>query len=99
MTSSARIPILDPALLTIAPTIPHFGRVFNELREVLSVERCNHHEVLLPPGHFEKDSLVLERLPDGLYLSPFLPETIHFPIWTGSSMKVLYEIRTLSNCE
>ena len=30
----------------------------------------NHHEALLPPGHFQKDSLRLERLSVELYLSP-----------------------------
>ena len=58
MTSSARIPILDPALLIIVPNIRHFGSVSNELLEVPSVELCNHHEVLLPPGHFQKKGFV-----------------------------------------
>ena len=66
---------------------------------MLSVELCNHHEVLLLPGHFQNDLLVLERLPDGLLLSPCLTESIHFPIWTGSSMKVLSGTNTLSNLE
>ena len=74
MTSSAKILILDPALSIIIPKMQHFGRVSNESRKALSVELCNHHEVLLPPGHFQKDSLKSERLLDGLYLSPFLPE-------------------------
>ena len=93
------MPILDPALLVIVPNIQHFGCVSNEFRKVLSVELCNHHEVLLPPFHFQKDSLVFERLPDGLCFSPILLESIHFSIRTGSSMKFLYEIRTFSNCE
>ena len=67
--------------------------------KVLSVELCNHHEILLPPGHFQMDSLVLERLPNGLYRSPFFPESIHFTIWTASSMKVLHEICNFSNLE
>ena len=46
---------------------------------VLSVELCNHHEIILPPGLFQKDSWMLERLPDGLYLSPFLPGINPFP--------------------
>ena len=80
MTSSARIPILDPALLIIVSSMLHLGQVSNEQHKVLSVELCNRHEALLPAGHFQKDSLVLERLPDGLYLSPFLLESIHFPL-------------------
>ena len=55
--------------------------------------------VLIPPGHFRKDSLVSERLPDGLYLSHFLPESIHFPRKTDSSMKVHCELCTSSNFE
>ena len=65
---SMNIPILDPALLITVPNIPHVGCVSNELHTVLSVELCNRHEVLLPLGRFQKDSLVLERLFGGLYL-------------------------------
>ena len=96
MTSSARIPILDPALSIIVSKKLHLDRVSNELRKELSVELCNHHEALLPPGHFQKGSLVFERL---LNLSPFFPETIHFPKKAGRSMKVLYGICTFSNFE
>ena len=97
MTSSARIPILDPALLIIVRKKGHFGRVSNVLRKVPSVELWNHHEVL-PPSHFQQGSLVLEKLPDGLYLS-FIPESTHFQTWTRSSMNVFCEICTFSNCE
>ena len=60
--------------------------------KVLSVGLKNHHEVFLPPRHFKKDVLVSERLPDGLYLSACLPESIDFPRWTENFMKVLHEI-------
>ena len=96
MTSSARISIVDPALLIIVPNKQHFSCVSNELLEVPYVEQWDHHEVLLPPGHFQKDSLVLGRLPDGLYLSPFFPESIQIQIRIGSSMKLFFEIRTFS---
>ena len=40
-------------------------------------------------GHLPKDSLVLERLFEGLCLSPFLLEAVLFPEWTESSLKVI----------
>ena len=56
---------------------------------MLSVELWSRHEAPLPPGHLQNDSLVLERLLDGLCLSPFLLESVLFPVWTESSKKVL----------
>ena len=41
----------------------------------------------------------LERLLDGLYLSPFLLESVLFPMWTESSMKVLCGIWIFSKFE
>ena len=58
----ARIAILDPALWIIVFNLLHFGRASNTLSNVLSEEPCNHHVVSLPPGHFQKDSLVLHCL-------------------------------------
>ena len=50
-------------------------------------------------GTFSEDLLGSERQPDGLYLCPCLQESVHFLIWSWSSIKVLYEIRTFSTCE
>ena len=80
LTSSARIPILDPALLVIVPNIRLFGCLSNVLRKVSSVELCDPHEAFLPPGHFQKDSLVLERLSVFIFLFSSRLESIHVPM-------------------
>ena len=59
----------------------------------------NHHEAHLPPSHFQQDPLVSDRVPDGLYPSPFIPESIHVQKKSGSSMKVFSEKCTSSNFE
>ena len=59
--------------------VQHLGCVSNELRKMLSVGLFDHHEVLLPPGHFHMDLLVLERQPDGLLSFSWPPGINPFP--------------------
>ena len=53
-----------------------FWSYFISWHKMLSVELWSRHEAPLPPGHIHKESSVLERLLDGLCLSPFLPGSV-----------------------
>ena len=54
----ARIAILDPALLTILPYIPHLDCASNMFDNVPVEEQCDQNEVLLLPDHIRMDSEV-----------------------------------------
>ena len=63
------------------------------------MELWDHHELFPPLGHFQKDLSVSRKQPDELYLSPFLPESIHIPKQTDSHMNVLCDTSTSSSAE
>ena len=94
----ARIAILDPALSTIVPNIQHLGCVSNEFHKVLCEELCNQNEASPPPGPFQKDSVVWERLRVELCPSPCLPELLHFPKWIEKTKNFLCGRCILSIC-
>ena len=93
----ARIAILDPALWIIVFNLLHFGRASNTFGNVLPEEQCNHHEVSLPPGHFQNDSLVLDCLSSFVHSVPPV-EFFHFPKWIEIYTKFTCERKTLSSC-
>ena len=88
MISFARIPILDPALLTKVPSFLHSDHTSISKHKLLSVGTVKSSWGSSSSGSFPKE-FVGVRLLDGLCLSPFLLESVLFPAWTKSSVKVL----------
>ena len=79
MISFARILILDPALLSIAPSAQHLGCVSNWFHMELFEDLCNRNEASPLPGPFQKDSMESERQLDELCPPLFLLELFHSP--------------------